>query len=551
VQGSSDPGAIFWNPYGQHNFSLNNCAVTNLVMDGDPGPVQGTVNATQAGVLVDLDTQQQLVSQIIGMKLTVTLGNASVTGTFMPVCFVDINFSRVQGNNVNAEGDGAAGAAYQSVLTDLVWNESGSPFLTALKQASPTQLSIRMNVDAHHGNYGDPLFTSGRVAGTIGPYFDGEPLTFTNARFLRPLSTAYSIGGWNAVPAKLDQQRKKLIVDLGNATPWTWNGQALAPTSSIQSVQVAAVTFAANVTPPVVAGILPIGNQGLTALLPQRVDTSDAAYWTTAFVQELDVPDVMLPAIANNPLAIIGCGSIVATENPSGAYVNAEPYVFRLDPGATGDVTLWANIFQTPAAAVTIPLVAQNGQLIGQQTGGPPPAANPSDGVTYPSSVTTDANGKAAFTITAATFTNAPRGPIPGQVYGIGWNWDLDQIPDQWDFLSVKVFQSIPIPAAPTWWQDVYPILVQYAYLYPAMQEIIKLDDYDAVVAKATAIINRLNLPDDAPGQMPITRELSANQRKILTTWAEDPSHPQGTPPDPVPQPIPLPPEPITIDNAQ
>jgi hypothetical protein len=552
-QTSTTPGGINWNPYGSHNFSLNNCAVTNLVMDGDSGTVQGTVNATQAGVLVDLDVEQQLVSQIIGMQLTVTVGGGSVTGTFMPVNFFDINFARVQGNNVNAQGDGAAGAAYQSVLTNLTWNESGSPFLTALKAASPSMLSIRMNVDAHHGIYGDPLFTTGRVTGTIGPYFDGEPLTFTNARFLRPLSTAYSIGGWNAVPAKLDQERRKLVVDLGNATPWTWNGFSPAPTSSVRSVQVAAVTFLPNVTPPVVGGILSIGppDNPISVMLPQTVDTSDAAYWSNAFVQELDVPEAMLSAVASNPLAIIALGSIVSTENPSGAYVNAEPYVFRLDPGKSGEVTLWANIFQAPASLTTIPLQAQDTWLINQQSDGPAPADNPPNGVTFPDSVKTDSNGKATFTIQAATFTAPPRGPIPGQVYGIGWNWALDQIPDQWNFLSVKVFQSIPVPAAPTWWQDVYPILVQYAYLYPAMQEIIQLDNYDAVVMSATAIIARLNLPDDAPGQMPITRELSTNQRTILTTWAQNPEHPQGTPPDPLPQPVPLPPEPITIDNAQ
>lgn len=515
VQGSSNPGGVNWNPNGRHNFSIDNCAVTGLVMDGDPGAITGTVTTAQVGVLVDLDTQQQLVSQVIGMKLTVTVGGGSVTGTFMTNNFVDINFARITGENVNARGDGAAGAAYQSVLTDLTWNEGGSKFLQALKAASKKMLSIRMNVDAHHGIFGEPKFTTGRVAGTIGPYFAGEPLTFTNARFLRPTTDAYN-SGWNAAPAKFDAKRGKLIVDLGNATPWTWAKDDAEPTSLVASVQVATIAFTAP-------------NLNVVAALPQTVDTSDAAYQANAFVQELDVPK-SIPA-GTTPLGIVSDGQILITENPTGAYVNAEPYVFRLEPGGTGEVTLWANTFQTPAASVSIALAPQNTWLINQQSGGPAPAMPP-NGCTFPATVTTDANGKATFTLTAADPQN-PRGPIPGQVYGVGWTWDLDLIPDQWNFLSVKVFDTIAVPDQPTWWNDVYPILAQYAYLYPAMQAIFNLNDYAAVVKNATQIIARLNLPDDSPGQMPITREMSASQKAIVLKWAGDPTHPPGGLPPP------------------
>ncbi len=507
---NGNPGYVSWNPNGRHNFSLNNCAVTGLVMDGDPDPVQGTVSTSQVGVLVDLDTQQQLVSEIIGMKLTITAGGGSVTGTFMTNNFVDINFARTSGTNSNAVGDGAAGAAYQSVLTDLQWNVASSNFLKALKSASPKMLSIRMNVDGHHGNFGDPLFTTGRVAGTIGPYFAGEPLTFTNARFLRPTSAAYGTG-WNAVPATYDEKRRKLVVDLGNATPWTWPKGEDEPTKSVANVQVATIAFTAP-------------NMNILDTLPTSVDTSPKAYRTNAFVQELDVPKKI--DISTTPLAIVSGGDIVITENPTGAYVNAEPYVFRLNPGDTADVTLWANTFQQPAAKAEIPLAPQNTWLVNQQSGGPA-VATPASACTFPPSVTTDKNGKATFTVTAGN-PQSPRGPIGGQVYGIGWSWDLDLIPDQWNFLSVKIFDTMPVPDQPTWWGDVYPILAQYAYLYPSMQAIFNLNDYDAVVKNAGEIIARLTLPDDWPGQMPITRELSAAQRAIIVKWAKNPAHPPG-----------------------
>jgi hypothetical protein len=65
------------------------------------------------------------------------------------------------------------------------------------------------------------------------------------------------------------------------------------------------------------------------------------------------------------------------------------------------------------------------------------------------------------------------------------------------------------------------------------MQAIFNVNDYGAVVANAKEIIARLNLPDDSPGQMPITRELSAAQRSIILKWANDPKHPPGALPVP------------------
>src|SRR4051794_19629885 len=143
----SEPvGDPAWNPEGRHNFSIDDCPVTGLVMDGEDEPATGSVVTSQSGVLVDLDTDQQGVSQIIGMKLTVTVGAGSVTGTYQPTNFTDM-FPRP---NTPVTGDGKYSAIYQSVLTDLQWSAKGSPFLMALKAVSPTQLSIKFNVDAYH-----------------------------------------------------------------------------------------------------------------------------------------------------------------------------------------------------------------------------------------------------------------------------------------------------------------------------------------------------------------------------------------------------------------
>lgn len=508
---------LAWNPNGQHNFSLNNCAVTNIVMDGVVNPrLKGTVSTAQNGVLVDLDTEQQGVSQIIGMKLTVTVGGGSVTGTFVPVNFFDM-FVRINGKSSQAalSGDGRFSAAYQSVLTHLQWNEGKSPFLIALKAASPAMLSIRMNVDGYHdGTTGDP-FTIGRVAGTIGPQSANEPTSFTNARYLRPTASQGAppsqFGSFNFAQAKSDPARGTLTVDLGNAVPTTWKTGPFP----------AAVRF-----PKPGLQVATLTPQGAVDKIIGTFDASQSAYQANAFVQELTVSE----PVGANAIGIVSPeqgGLVVMAENPTGAFINADQYVFRMNPGDSAAVTLWANTFEVPAAGITAMLYPSNSGLQpvpGIAVGTPPGV------LSYPVSITTGSDGRATFTIKAGNPDN-PRGPIDGQLYGVGWTWANDVNPDPNAFVSVHVFDSVPIPDKPSWWQDVYPILNQYSYLYPAMQAILAINDYDTVVQNVTVIIQRLTLPEDNPGYMPITRELSADKLAILLKWANDPQHPQGTPP--------------------
>lgn len=541
-----------WNSYGTHNFSLDNCAVTNILMDGggDPDPLQGALVTTQNGVLVDLDTQQQGASQVIGMRLTVTLGGGSVSGLFATTNFADM-FSRINGDSSPDAlgGDGQFSATYQSVLTELCWNEGSSTFLAALKKLSPSMLSIRFNVDAFHDGSTQGTFTSGRVAGTIGPYLPGEPTTFTNARFLRPTGVPSQLGAFNFAPAKYDKSRGVLTIDLGNAIPTTWPSGTW-PTSAVPTVQVATVSYQGTVKvgkPP-----QPQFNYAAGTLLTPPIVTSDAAYQTTAFVQELTVPQTLQSTIETTPLGIVSPESgnpVVMAENPTGAYANAEEWVFRMNPGEIASTTLWANRFGKPAANVQIPIAPYTSMI------GPAlpkmPVQKPADTVVLPSSVTTRADGTATVLFQAGNPKN-PRGAIDGQVYGFQWQWSEDLIVDPWAFFSVKAFDGVKVPNAPTWWQDVFPILRQYAYLYAAMRQILKIDDFQTVVNSLTAIVQRLTMPEGSPFYMPITRELSRDKLAILLKWAENPI--EGTnskPPQPLPWPPHVPPQSTTTGSAR
>ena len=166
--------------------------------------------------------------------------------------------------------------------------------------------------------------------------------------------------------------------------------------------------------------------------------------------------------------------------------------------------------------------------------GGPPYLAvgTPANGVTFPNQVVTDAKGQATFTI-GSNPPQSPRIYLDGQVYGIQANWSLDTYRDIWAFVSVKVFDvAAPVDTPPTWWQDVQPILNQYAVLYPAMRQILLINDYDTVVANLKPILDRLQLSIDDPMMMPITRELSASKLQIILDWAAA-GTPQGMNPQP------------------
>lgn len=508
-----------WNDGGNHGFALQSCAVTSVVMPADStgtDPIVGATLSSQGrAVIVDLDTEQQLVSTIYGLNVQIALGGATITGAMTPVNFFDINFARTSipgGQQPNS----AAGAVYQSVLTNVsiagVWS---SPWVAAIQaimnDTGSNTLSIRFVVDGFHSDVQGPLFTVGRVTGTIGPYFPGEPETFVNGRLLRPVQPAGTNANYNFIPAKTDVSRQKLVMDFGNAFTADWQQFPQGfPTAM-----------------PAQLEVVILGPQGQISL--GAVDTSDQAYQTNAMVQEFDVSGQM-DVLAQAPTAVVGPGpATFLSENPSGAFAMFEPFVFRLDPGASGNAMLWANIFEQPAGGQTINLALNPGLLAIQiPTANPllnlpaaPPVGTPVDGVTFPASVTTDSAGQASITITAnANGPGNPRGYLDGQLYPIAFTWDLDTNSDKNTFFSVQAYDLYEIPANPTW-KDVQWLLAIYARLYPAMMAIINLANYDDVVAAAPHIKTRLQLAIDNPSHMPVTRELSTAKMQTIVNWID------------------------------
>ena len=535
------PGG-WWNPGGDAAWRLIDCKVTSAWLDhdrqaaaGDPvlTCLIGDSDRAPPAKIVDLDPEQQMVSQIWGLEVRICRADGStlLRGRFEPVAFMDI-WDRASGPG--NDGDIGAGTMFQSVLTDLEWADvSASPFLIALKQAAGDGLlSIKFNVDGYNMNPASADFTRGRVVGTIGAAVAAEPRHFVVGRHFmaaaRPGGNFFvPAGGVNFCAAIVDAAAGKIILDLGNAL----------------------ITKAPGGAPRDI-GTLALAWQGPT---PGTVDTinytADKWYETTAGVVTLPAGRKLtaaeLTAIGGHPLVITRAAAganprVAVAEAPNGTYVRADAFVHRLNPGGDANVRLFASKWGQPYANAHIVAFLDPSQL---QSGDPPvpPVGTPTAAVTFLANLDADPNGVAELVIQAGD-PGTVRSFIDGQLYGVRPMLAEDQAPgsefntDPWEFISLLVWSGFAPDDPPTWYGSIQPIFQQYANLYPIMKPIVDLADYDSVCGNVRMLALAFGLPVDNPNAMPVTRDLSDAKRKTILRWLAEPG-PDGKPRKGTPQP--------------
>ncbi len=552
---SGNPPNGWWNPTGTGDFNLlPSCQITAVCyQDGTNAtaatqdPAVGMTFACTAGKLVDLDSQQQMVSQIFGLGVVLTApGGTVVSGNFAVAPFTDIYapflftpppakppvpyspWLRIPA----MQQDEAAGAVYQSQLVDVAWNEqvvaaSGSTFLAQLLEAAGSSpLSIRFNVDAFVMEAG-PFFPTGRVVGTIGVAEPDELQHLTRGRQLFSLGVQNAPPGtpvqYNYAVALADFNAGKVIVDLGNALP----------SNPANPANPAADTFIDN-------GRIAIGYtiDGIGfSILGEVPYTGAGWYQQTAGIVDLPADRVLGEAefaeLEQVPLQLVtfdqdGNAVPQAQEAQDGTHVRADDFVLRMSPGDVRTVTLSATRFGAPLAGATISLVMDNTCMQSQQSAnlGPGPAVGtPPSALSFPPTVTTGPDGTAQLTIEAGD-PGTPRafadgGFIDGQVYGIRPVFSgtySTAPPNLSDFISILLWSGYSAPDNPTW-ADVQPIFLQYANLYPTMKQIIDLSDYTQVQLHADDIASRLQLDENDPLYMPVTRDLSPAKKNMIVAW--------------------------------
>lgn len=530
------PSGDNWNPDGRHSFRFENVTVRSAVgRDGGSSaadPVVGLRFVTRGLVpakLVDLDTDQQLVSEIFGLTVAMVdgAGTILVEGAMEPAPFTDIWRRGSSGS-----GDEAACAAYQSTLENVRWGDvSSSQFLAQLRDAAGAgPLSIKFNVDGYSmrrtgpGGVPNPRFARGRIVGTVGTVAAGEPRhTVVGRQFGSEVHPPEDLnpgfrtsGGVNYFPGLVDTTARKVRLDLGNALPAATAG---GPTEDIGELALECRTAGGSDTE-----IAPIDYRG------------PGWYETTAGVVDLpanrELSDAELARIAAGRLLLVvrraGQQPIVIEEAP--VHVRADAFVARLDPGDPWAVRLHVTRRGEPLADTDVNLFL----LL------PANAAQfPVGGLTFPASVTTDAQGIATATLTAADpgqrrffYSGARREHVDGQLYLIGYEVDGVAQPNPSNILSVLVWNTFAPDDPPTWHGSMRKVLTQYGNLYPWMTKagpMLDLAVYDRIAAQREDIIGTLDRTVTDSRYMPVSRDMSMSRRKAMLTWLTNPG-PDGKP---------------------
>lgn len=558
-----------WNPEGTGVFRILDCSITGGFLKGRAittpsddivvGLTLQNADDRPPGKLVDLDPQQQMVSQIWGMRVRLAGPKAETLfeGGYKPAAFTNLWLRQQTG----VLRDQKLCAYYQSVLDKVKWSgEIDSPLLAALKAATQDDmLSIHFNLFGYGRDSTIPRYTMGHIVGTIGPYLHGEPKHFV---FGRHMLAYYGENGanWPAPDSKVNSLQAKvaadglsLTADFGNSFPIV---DASGTPANIGQVQL---------------GVLRTNPQEHIAtvdasefVLIGEVPYLDEAWNTqTAGVQTFDLTQntAAQQLLSSNPLVLVSPVSGASTynvllqESINGVYVRADSFVYRINPGETRRVEFYATRFGQPLASSDINLSATEGFMGGSGGGATisptlrpaaviPNIGTPTDAVGFiksgqyqpglTTSVSTDAAGRAVFDLAASSEgPGNARGYIAGQLYGIGYQL-ADQLPgyisNLLDYVSVHVYDKKDVLDQPTWYQDIQPLFTQYGNLYPIMSRyVVDLADYNAVVARVAILRLAFSLPMRDPNHMPVTRDLGEGDRQTILKWLSSPG-PDGKP---------------------
>jgi hypothetical protein len=522
-----DPPNGGYNPQGDAAWRFLGCKVTaawmptGAVTSGDPvlGYIVADTDGRVPAKLADLDSEQQMVSEIWGLQVRIadTAGNTLMRGDFDPAAFADI-WVRATGSDGDDMG---AGAMYQSVLTNLQWCDvSASPFLSALRQAARTGLlSIKFNVDGFNMDNTSPDFMTGRIAGTIGPATASEPRHMVVGRQFM----ATPLGAINFCSAVVDETASCIYLDLGNALSTAAPGGAIKPqgdlTLSIYDPTSLPGDPAGTTGTTVAIGVIPASGAGGYVQNPNW-------YANTAGVVALPLSPAQLQAVASSPLLISGKAGVLISEWSSSAFVRADRFVYRMSPDETVQIPVYAMQFGKPLAGVGVNFQLDPSQLQGQAV------AVPEYALAFNPTAVTDSNGRAVLTLntsdpgTPRFFNNGTDYGIDGQVYGIRPAFSDAQTytgpVNQWNFISILLWSGFT-PANPVTWTDIQPIFQQYANLYPVMNRFLDLGNYDAVVKNTRLLLLAFGLNPSDPNSMPVTRDLSPAKRNAILAWLKNP----------------------------
>lgn len=530
----------WWNPIGSGAFRLIGCRISSVhYRDGtsattaaqDPavGLTLGGANERVAAKLVDLDPQWQMASQIWGLEVRLSGEKEAplAHGRFLHSAFRDLTFSRIHGSG----GDGGASSSFQSVLQGMAWSAeaANSRALRELKDiAASDSLSIRLMTFAFVYRYGDPRFSLGTVSGAIGPYIENEPKTFVlGRRFVAAdVKGGQSWNGINYFSGAVDERSLTLFLDLANALQLADTTGAVRDIGTLR-VGVLRDPSLAEKAAVTASNFQPLGEINYRA--PNWLFDTSGIYALRLDPQQLKSALAAPFALAVEQPA--GTNLIAIRENDNGLFCCADDFVQRIDAPGKSTTAIYAAQYGRPLNGAKIALRLQaprsgvgggDAKALNQPQAVIPDIGTPPDGLSFPATLISDADGRVDVEIAARALEKAPRGYIDGQIYLISYGIDAEptNAHPQYDFIVVHARESYDVPAKPAWIPDISPIFTQYGNLYPIMsQRLVDLSDPESIRRNLKILQLAFSLDIDDPNYMPVTRDLSMGKRAAIQRW--------------------------------
>lgn len=485
------------NPFGQHRFSLRNCLIKSAIgPDGELfiDPVLGcsltTTDKPSAAKIVDLDVYQQGVPTIYGMQLMIAIpNNKEIVGTVDPIVLNQMWTNSVLPTRSwdpcdyaknSFGGDMNMCGWFQSVLRIKAadWPETTSPILQTLRGKTLIEdghylVSIKFTLDGYQNVPENKDYQTGRIVGTLGPVFANEPRYNPGHRSMIPKSfspkSPWNSPSFNDCPFKVDTVRKKLIIDLSNSICRTMAGGAPVDLGILKAI--------ASTPEPV---DLELGT----------VDYSAFCYDSKAHIVELDLSDVQLAVLQENPLSLVSSrtdldSNRILFEQIEKTEISAEIRPIRLSgiPGTKGTTTVAIRQKGVPLAnkQLAIKIISVHGDTPGATVLPTNPGNTPqADGALGAEISPSDTNGFATVTMTVLKDPGQRTEELDGQIYFVvvydpddNFDWKTSV---QTQTISCLVWSEHTINTTPSW-EEIVHILAPYMKLFPYMKDLMDVTD--------------------------------------------------------------------------
>jgi len=540
----------WWNPEGGAVFDFQNCTVQQIFLpDGTTqtdslqdiiiGQVVAGAEGRPTGKMVDLDPDAQMVSALWCVQLRICNAQNELLfkGDLETTCFRDIQFRQTDGGKSNGQ---PLGASWTSVLTNVVWGELAetSPFLNELKNTTHgDKLSINLNPFGYYYAHNDGRFSLGRIIGSIGPYFEGEPTTFAATRRLYGIkyNTAIRSTYFSNTNFLVEKDKKRLSIDFGASFPVS---DSIGTINFNQELRIAVSQIPLDYSANKENQTFFISSQNLTQIGTVNYQSDPGWLNKTGGIISFDeLSDDVISLLANNQLILVTPSStnpdlfaIIARESTDGLFVRADNFVQRLDAGDTTEIDFYAYQYGEPLASTSITITlqpptpdtpfgtGQNENPISIVYGNNYPV----DGISFQSQVITNAHGKARMKLTGNSI-QSPRVYIDGQIYTMSYQLIAVDPAFGTETIEVHLRDDFKVIEKPVW-EDISSMMIQYSNLYPIMSKyVVNLADPEDLILKKNILIFAFSRAMQDTMHMPVTRDLSNAKRQTILNWLNNP----------------------------